>query len=500
MEKKIMPLLILILAASATGQVPTYQLETILPSPHCTSVDLSPDGTKLCLRMQYGSWDEGYREFDAHTYEVVEDHHPLGSAPWRGLISADNQYLWHSVYYGGKVEKLDLSTKNIIVKSLDVGSWTYGLAFDSSRRYLYAGENVPGRDAIGSLQVIDTYSETVVGSVTLNGEPGFHIVVDSLDESVYLVTKNSGTETLYKISTSDYNVRTLALPGIREPGISISPDGATIYVPHSAAGIVYVINTDTLGIVKTWSIDSAVGFFVSPNGTHALVVGNSQDIRVFDLLTETVVHTITIPYIGTSYSPGKSTLYWDGNNGKVYINLCATEGGVAVLVPEPAIEAVIDIKPGSCPNPLNVKSRGVLSVAILGSEDFDVNTFDMASIRLAGVAPIRSSYEDVATPLSDSNECECPTEGTDGFLDLTLKFKTEDIVEAIGEVDHGDELMLELAGVLSDETPIYGSDCIIIRGKHKPINRADFNDDGIVGMADFAAFAENWLQSSIVEY
>ena len=164
------------------------------------------------------------------------------------------------------------------------------------------------------------------------------------------------------------------------------------------------------------------------------------------------------------------------------------------------IPVAIDIKPGSCPNPLNVKSLGVLPVVILGSGDFDVSSIDAVSIRLAGVAPIRSSYEDVATPVLDSNECECSTEGPDGFLDLTLKFETQRIMEAIGEVDHGDELVLELIGVLSDETPIEGSDCVIIRGRHKPINKADFNGDGTVDMADFAAFAENWLQSSIVEY
>ncbi|GAI42690.1 unnamed protein product, partial [marine sediment metagenome] len=84
-------------------------------------------------------------------------------------------------------------------------------------------------------------------------------------------------------------------------------------------------------------------------------------------------------------------------------------------------EVAIDIEPTSCPNPLNVRSRGVLPVAILGSEDFGVTTIDVASIRLAEVAPIRSSYEDVVTPVSDGNECECTTEGPDGYLDLTLK-------------------------------------------------------------------------------
>ena len=80
---------------------------------------------------------------------------------------------------------------------------------------------------------------------------------------------------------------------------------------------------------------------------------------------------------------------------------------------------------------------------------------------------IRSSYEDVATPLIDANECECSTEGPDGFMDLTLKFETQAIVEALGEVSDGDELALYLTGLLYDEAQIEGSDCIIIRKKGK---------------------------------
>jgi len=99
----------------------------------------------------------------------------------------------------------------------------------------------------------------------------------------------------------------------------------------------------------------------------------------------------------------------------------------------------------------------------------------------------------------DSNDCNCTTDGPDGFLDLTLKFKTQEIVEAIGEVNNGDVLTLELTGVLFGERPIEGLDCILIRGKHKPFNKADINKDGVVNSVDFAIIAENWLQSSIVE-
>jgi hypothetical protein len=173
-----------------------------------------------------------------------------------------------------------------------------------------------------------------------------------------------------------------------------------------------------------------------------------------------------------------------------------------IIVPKPATVAV-DIKPGSCPNPVNVKSSGVLPIAILGTDDCDITTIDPTSVRLAGVEPLRSGYEDVATPVSDTNDCNCITDGPDGLLDLTLKFKTQRIVEAIGDVNDGDVRVLTLTGVLFDpgpfQTSIEGADCILIRGKAKSLHGADINKDGVVDMADFAIFAQNWLQSGIVD-
>ena len=169
------------------------------------------------------------------------------------------------------------------------------------------------------------------------------------------------------------------------------------------------------------------------------------------------------------------------------------------LVPEPAMPINLDIKPQSCPNPLNVNSKGVLPVAILGTEEFDVSTIVPTSVRLAGVEPIRDSLEDVAAPLVDPNECECSTNGPDGFTDLTLKFETQAVLEALGEVNTGDIVTLRLTGVLNDETSIEGADCVVIVGRFKPINKADINKDGLVNIFDIAIVTENWLNSSIVE-
>lgn len=63
-----------------------------------------------------------------------------------------------------------------------------------------------------------------------------------------------------------------------------------------------------------------------------------------------------------------------------------------------AIDVALDIKPTSCPNPLNTRSRGILPVAIAGTDTFSVYEVDVDSLTLAGVKPFRMGYADVASP------------------------------------------------------------------------------------------------------
>jgi hypothetical protein len=134
-----------------------------------------------------------------------------------------------------------------------------------------------------------------------------------------------------------------------------------------------------------------------------------------------------------------------------------------------SITVSVDIKPTSCPNPVNVKSKGTLTVAILGTDDFDVSDVDVSTVLLGGVAPTGANYEDVATPVvAEAEPCDCTEEGPDGKIDLVLKFKTQDIVAALGEVSDGDVIVMKLEGTTNDGTAIEGSDCIKIISKGKP--------------------------------
>jgi len=137
----------------------------------------------------------------------------------------------------------------------------------------------------------------------------------------------------------------------------------------------------------------------------------------------------------------------------------------------------VDIKPGSCQSPLNVRSRGVLPVAILGTEGFEVETInpDTLMIHREGfdsLKPIRYSYEDVGAP-SEGDPCVCEDldgneidedSGGDGIMDLTLKFSVPELVDGLGlqDVESREIIPLTILWESEDGTPLRGEDCVKI--------------------------------------
>jgi len=85
----------------------------------------------------------------------------------------------------------------------------------------------------------------------------------------------------------------------------------------------------------------------------------------------------------------------------------------------PFSPVAIDIKPGDARNTINLRSEGVVPVAILGSATFDPLTVDSATVTLAG-APVAMRGGGVPmTSVADVNH--------DGYPDLLLHFRTRDL-------------------------------------------------------------------------
>lgn len=119
----------------------------------------------------------------------------------------------------------------------------------------------------------------------------------------------------------------------------------------------------------------------------------------------------------------------------------------------------LDIKPGSCPNPINLSNKGVTPVAIVGTGELDVRTLDLASIRLEGVPPVKYSYKDVSSEIpSKTGAYDCTTSTTDGIEDLSLRFLSQQLAKAVTaklgrEPMDGEVITLELTA-----SPAGGSD------------------------------------------
>lgn len=155
--------------------------------------------------------------------------------------------------------------------------------------------------------------------------------------------------------------------------------------------------------------------------------------------------------------------------------LTGTYGLVTQFTVIPAVTMVpLDIKPETCPNPVNLNASGVLPAAIAGTPTLDVTQIDPASIRLVGVAPNRYSLEDETTvyePLSGKDEAsDCTTQGRDGTVDLLLKFDIPQLAAAVRaelkrDCVDGEVLVLTLTGKMLESAggaSIQGEDVVVV--------------------------------------
>jgi hypothetical protein len=288
-----------------------------------------------------------------------------------------------------------------------------------------------------------TYAYIAVNNVTVNSQGEMFAWWDGPDGLVS-IDKTSGVATL-----------------VGESGVATFTNG----LAFDNADVLYLVNVD--GPVYTVDPTTGAATYTGKIGTNAhhgdfdpssnLYYGISgypqsepQALVVADLSTNTVIAS------------------FDELDDDIHT--------VAFYQPAPkapmTLDVDVDIKPGSCRNPVNVKAKGVLPVAILGGEGFDVTQIDPSTVQLEGMAPLRWSLEDVATPYATIAEDAqaCLESGPDSWADLTLKFDNQQIIAALGDVEDGDVLILTLTGNLTGEfggSAIEGRDAIEILRKGK---------------------------------
>jgi streptogramin lyase len=346
----------------------------------------------------------------------------------RGVVCTSDNDVWVACTGAGYVYRYDNNAN--LKASIQVGSPT-GVAVDAAGKVWSCNLNDE------YIKRIDPSTNMVDLSKRIIGSNGHYTYSDMTGIVSRTITTKLGTWTVtYDSGTAD------------------TPWGTISWNSEEPNGTVITVDARSSNDATTWSASESAG-----NGTGLASTPNGRYLEV----------KVTLQIITGETSP-------------ILYDLTVCPGLIAVDV---------DIKPTSCPNPLNLHSRGVLPVAILGSEEFDASDIDAASVSLAGVGAVRSNLEDVTGPVADGNECACTTAGPDGNTDLTLKFRAPEIAVALlndlGELTEGEQLVLTLAGTLMDGTPIEGSDCVVLVGQvpeSVAATRADCNKDGKVDLGD----------------
>lgn len=222
---------------------------------------------------------------------------------------------------------------------------------------------------------------------------------------------------------------------------------------------VYVYTGATLNLLA----DAIVHYMDAYNGSFVNIYGGIADdfgIAVFDGATVTVYGTgfivnngtidpsgsfFTVDGIGTlevTYADGTtiSLLIFSSSASNVPIYLVDTSGGGPIGVQ-------IDIKPGNDQNNINLKSKGVVQVAVLTTDEFDAGMVDPATAEFAGAAPVRWKLRDV---------------DHDGDDDLMFHFRTQEL-----DLDHDSTeatLTAQLTGQMTAQSTEQVSDGTIVSG------------------------------------
>jgi len=199
----------------------------------------------------------------------------------------------------------------------------------------------------GTVSVIDTRTNTVIGSPIPVGDVPWGVAVSPDGRKVYVTNIYSGTVSVIDTRT---NTAVATFPAGRYPlGVAVSPDGARLYVANdnSAASTITVINAETgatIAAIPTGNGNgnSTAGVTVSPDGkkVYAVNLSTGEDtVSVINAATNAVVATISTPGKWNAYQAAFSP---DGTKAYLSQTQISSTAAPVLTVIDVATSTVVD--------------------------------------------------------------------------------------------------------------------------------------------------------------
>ncbi len=369
-------------------------------------VAITPDGTRA-----YVVHDES----DAVNVIDTDPHSPtfntvLVTIPWvaasAGIaITPDGTRAYITAKFSGAVRVLDLvpasPTYNQVVGTLwglDYAPEDIAISPDGARAYIVHSTY----SSIDLVSVVDvnpaspTYF-TRIGTIHVGHLPT-GVAVSPDGKRTYVANANPYPDTTVSVVDTEigspaYNTVVSSIPfgAWSSPyEVAVSPDGSKLYVAMMYWHAVAVFDTSTFTSIATVPVGTyPVGLTFAPDGSTLWVANSfSANVSIIDTATNSVLATLPVGGYPTAVA----------------------------ITPNTVIQVSIDIKPGSGPNSINLKSKGTVPVAILSSTKFDARTVDPATIAMAGAGVKMKTKGVYMAAFEDVNG--------DGLPDLVVHFDT----------------------------------------------------------------------------
>ena len=235
---------------------------------------------------------DGIGEVDADTYKVRRVIH-AGADPEQVDISADGTRLYVANEDTAQVSVIDLASGNVVA-TVKIGEEPEGVTIRPDGKVVYVTS-----EGDGAVFAIDTATNKVLTRIPVGHRPrSIGFLPDG--SRAYVSLENDGAVALVDAQRHKF-LRLVQLEGqgntpkSRPMGITVHPDGSTVYVTAGSFGSLFFLYP-----VKNTAESLAVGqrpwgVALLPDGKMIYTAnGPSNDVSVVDLATKQVVKKITV--------------------------------------------------------------------------------------------------------------------------------------------------------------------------------------------------------------